>query len=241
MISPPLTASTSASLILLPSSPSSSHSSLTIENLSFDPSTAPRDNTPPPTLGLRELLKMRERDSQRKTKSRQLQSNADAIRNRDIILQVNSHGAGEGGIFASQVDIKGWKVVGGNDWQDVGKLGAYVVYDIEITLSNGGSINILRRYTDFVHLRTALKRRYLSLGKAIPPLPGKNHMGELKLPPTSRSADIVPASPAKFSPKFLEDRQPRLQRFLRGVMLHPEMGRGGSESIVGAWVIGDVH
>jgi hypothetical protein len=42
---------------------------------------------------------------------------------------------------------------------------------------------------------------------------------------------------AKFSPEFLEDRRPRLQRFLRTVMLHPEMGIGGEESVVGRWVL----
>jgi len=42
---------------------------------------------------------------------------------------------------------------------------------------------------------------------------------------------------AKFSPKFLADRQPRLQRFLRAVMLHPEMGQGGEGSVIGQWVL----
>lgn len=44
---------------------------------------------------------------------------------------------------------------------------------------------------------------------------------------------------AKFSPEFLEERQFRLQRFLKGIILHPEMGQGGSGSIVGSWVLGD--
>lgn len=44
---------------------------------------------------------------------------------------------------------------------------------------------------------------------------------------------------AKFSQKFLEDRQVRLQRFLRTVMLHPEMGKGGERSVVGAWILGE--
>lgn len=57
------------------------------------------------------------------------------------------------------------------------------------------------------------------LGQTIPPLPGKNHM-------------------RKFSPEFLEDRRPRLQRFLRTVALHPEMGAGGADSVFGLWVLG---
>lgn len=43
----------------------------------------------------------------------------------------------------------------------------------------------------------------------------------------------------KFSPEFLEERRPRLQRFLRTVALHPEMGAGGSDSVFGEWVLGD--
>jgi hypothetical protein len=42
---------------------------------------------------------------------------------------------------------------------------------------------------------------------------------------------------ARFSDKFLSERQPRLQRFLRGVLLHPEMGRAGERSIAGKWVV----
>lgn len=122
--------------------------------------------------------------------------------------------------FAREVAIKGWKIVGGESWTDVAKLGAYVVYDIDIKLKDGGKLNILRRYTDFVRLRKALRIKYHHLWQAIPPLPGKMHI-------------------AKFSPKFLEERQSRLQRFLRGVILHPEMGQGGSGSIVGTWVLGD--
>lgn len=41
---------------------------------------------------------------------------------------------------------------------------------------------------------------------------------------------------SKFSPEFLEERRPRLQRFLRAVMLHPEMGVGG-DTVVGRWVL----
>ena len=50
------------------------------------------------------------------------------------------------------------------------------------------------------------------------------------------NAEICADSAAKFSSKFLEDRQPRLQRFLRTVMLHPEMGRGGPDSVLAQWI-----
>lgn len=57
--------------------------------------------------------------------------------------------------FASEVEIKGWRVVGGKSWTDLGRIGAYVggyqlshrmiqgelmpvVYDIEITLRGVG-------------------------------------------------------------------------------------------------------
>ncbi|KAK4684219.1 hypothetical protein P7C73_g5973, partial [Tremellales sp. Uapishka_1] len=170
--------------------------------------------------------------------------------------------------FARQVEITGWKIVGGRSFEDLGKVGAYVVYDIEITLRAGGSLHILRRYTDFVDLRKALKTRYPKLRpplnpafppssahttfpspahttfpssrpglplqylrKAIPPLPGKAHMC------TSTNAALADTTIAKFSAKFLAERQPRLQRFLKAVMLHPEMGAGGEGAVVSRWVV----
>lgn len=80
--------------------------------------------------------------------------------------------------FAEDAHIRGWKVVGGKTWTDKAKLGSYVVYDIEITLhsvshtacgvfhcnagltSQGGEMNIMRRYTDFVNLRRSLLDAY---------------------------------------------------------------------------------
>ncbi|KAL7423671.1 hypothetical protein Q5752_001253 [Cryptotrichosporon argae] len=119
--------------------------------------------------------------------------------------------------FARDVEIRGWKVVGGKSWTGGGKVGAYVVYDIVFNLQQGGQVAVLRRYTDFERLTEDLKRAYPHLRQAIPLLPGKNHM-------------------SKFSPAFLADRQTRLQRFVRTVALHPEMGRGG-DSVVGRWVL----
>ncbi|WVQ85490.1 hypothetical protein IAT38_007655 [Cryptococcus sp. DSM 104549] len=220
--SPPPTASTiqSNALHRLPPSPSSSHSSLTSEDVSFDHLAPPGPSSPststPATLGLIDLVNMRGRD---KAARRAAGDDLDRDGGGAISVRVRA-AADEGDQFARQVVIRGWKVVGGKSWTDGGKVGAYVVYDIDIGLRNGGNINILRRYTDFVRLRSMLKERYPHLRQAIPPLPGKAHM-------------------SKFSPKFLGDRQPRLQRFLKGVILHPEMGRGGTGSVVGAWVIGE--
>lgn len=90
-------------------------------------------------------------------------------------------GGGRAQPFAAEVLIKGWQVVGGKSFDDSAKVGAYVgecvrrrtgegrrgvwtrltvVYDIEITLRNGSHVSILRRYTEFVRLRDALRKAY---------------------------------------------------------------------------------
>ncbi|WWD18119.1 hypothetical protein CI109_102568 [Kwoniella shandongensis] len=256
--SPPSTAiPTRSTLAPLPPSPSSSTSSLTSEEESFDHlapavgttvTVSTSKNGEKPTLGLRDLVRMHRGDRQKSStrggiptihstgisttiggarSSEQITSTSTSSTTDNVPSYDEVIGNGDGmtvarsenEVFARQVVIRGWKVVGGKSWTDMGKVGAYVVYDIDIGLRNGGNINILRRYTDFVNLRSALKARYPELEAAIPPLPGKAHI-------------------SKFSEKFLEDRQPRLQRFLKGVVLHPVMGKGGDGSIVGQWVIG---
>ncbi|WVW80334.1 hypothetical protein I302_102314 [Kwoniella bestiolae CBS 10118] len=246
------TSTTANTLLLLPPSPTSSSSSLTSDEVIFDhlasipaqqqdvPSTSGNSNSSskgkPPILGLRDLVKMHQ--AEKKAQKAKLSLPSTPVSPGTIMIreelppaytavhcQSSSSGSNAGGIsdhaevFAKQVVIRGWKVVGGKDWRDVAKLGAYVVYDIDISLRNGGNIEILRRYTDFVNLRNALKTKYPSLKDAIPQLPSKAHF-------------------SKFSPEFLEQRQPRLQRFLRSVILHPEMGKGGKDSIVGQWIMG---
>ncbi|WRT65873.1 uncharacterized protein IL334_002824 [Kwoniella shivajii] len=241
----------SSTLLLLPPSPTSSNSSLTSDETSFDhlalalnstsdsrvKVTGTRDHydgdnlSNAPILGLRDLVKMRKAEKIKSNLPISPPPTATIIEDRTVHVQDQNPPGYPGTItgtntlkrnevFAKQVVIRGWKIVGGNDWKDVGKLGAYVVYDIDIGLMNGGNINILRRYTDFVNLRNELKITYPSLKDAIPQLPGKAHF-------------------ARFSRAFLEQRQPRLQRFLRAVVLHPEMGRGGDNSIVGDWVMGN--
>ncbi|WVQ97060.1 hypothetical protein IAU59_004170 [Kwoniella sp. CBS 9459] len=248
----------SETLHILPPSPAASDSSLTSEEVSFDHNAAPiAVDTPAgpsrtgtqgckegraPTLGLRDLVKMHKRDRTRRAMTSKAGSGSGGIYSSNQVQIHDSTSAislgGDSptvdpsavppypgdepgaGVFARQVVIRGWKVVGGSSWTDGGKMGAYVVYDIDIGLRNGGNLNILRRYNDFVRLRSDLLSRYPTLEGAIPPLPGKAHF-------------------SRFSSKFLEERQPRLQRFLKAVVLHPEMGKGGTDSVVGRWVMGD--
>ncbi|RSH92668.1 PX domain-containing protein ypt35 [Saitozyma podzolica] len=238
-------------LLLEPLSRSPSPSGSLSSSSSFDPHLIDQLRTPAgpssyaqpdargtsrPTLGLRELASMAYSDRQARkakdsggdnattfTASRSLPGSARGsldVPRRPIEMRRGSSEDGGAGAFAREVVITGHKVVGGKTWTDKARMGAYVVYEIEITTRSGGTINLLRRYTDFVRLRNALKSTYPHLYNTIPQLPGKAHM-------------------SKFSPKFLEDRQPRLQRFLRTVMLHPEMGRAGEGSVIGQWIIGE--
>ncbi|GFZ43253.1 hypothetical protein JCM24511_00972 [Saitozyma sp. JCM 24511] len=220
-----------------------------------------------PTLGLRELASMAYSDRQARkarkdsggdnpttaTASRSLPGSARGsldVPRRPIEMRRGSSEDGGVGAFAREVVITGHKVVGGKTWTDKARMGAYVVYEIEITTRSGGTINLLRRYTDFVRLRNALKSTYPVCRAHIP----WNLKDEVSSSLTARRsicttpypnsrAKLICARliivPAKFSPKFLEDRQPRLQRFLRTVMLHPEMGRAGEGSVIGQWIIGE--
>lgn len=78
--------------------------------------------------------------------------------------------------FAKEVEVKGWQIVGGRNFDDKARVGAYVgesvtrssgetaqliiVYDIELQLRNGSTVTILRRYTEFVRLRKELQSAY---------------------------------------------------------------------------------
>lgn len=160
--------------------------------------------------------------------------------------------------FAREVEVKGWQIVGGRNFDDKARVGAYVGAFTPLEQASRLTRSVRHRaaaaqrldgqHPPPVHrVRPAAQRAALRvpceygrrpehaalrscssmaqcadwqhLGQTIPPLPGKNHM-------------------RKFSPDFLEDRRPRLQRFLRTVALHPEMGAGGPESVFGQWVLG---
>ncbi|CAD6578293.1 MAG: hypothetical protein TREMPRED_002144 [Tremellales sp. Tagirdzhanova-0007] len=157
------------STTLIPLSPSTSHSSrssLTSEESEFDHTALPTDTqagfTKAPTLGVRELASMALSFPKPKVMAPQLSS--------EIALLKALGPQPDSAPFTREVEIKGWKIVGGKSWTDRAKVGAYV---------------------------------------------------------------------AKFSPDFLVDRQPRLQRFLRTVVLHPELGRGGKDSVIGNWLTDD--
>ncbi|KIS01571.1 hypothetical protein L804_01449 [Cryptococcus deuterogattii 2001/935-1] len=224
--SAPPTTSAPSCLSLLPHSSASSHSSLAFEEASFnyddqleDEDSQKDDNILESGILVR-THKGKTKDTRNDEDGRRHEMGLPGNKRKIGIKLFEGRDQRVESPFAREVTIKGWKIVGGESWTDVAKLGAYVVYDIDIKLKDGGKLNILRRYTDFVRLRKALRIKYHHLWQAIPPLPGKMHI-------------------AKFSPKFLEERQLRLQRFLRGIILHPEMGQGGSGSIVGSWVLGD--
>ncbi|KIY56847.1 hypothetical protein I307_03584 [Cryptococcus deuterogattii 99/473] len=224
--SAPSTTSAPSCLSLLPHSSASSHSSLAFEEASFnydDPledEDSQKDDNILESGILARTHKGKTRDTRNDEDGRRHEMGLPGNKRKIGIKLFEGRDQRVESPFAREVTIKGWKIVGGESWTDVAKLGAYVVYDIDIKLKDGGKLNILRRYTDFVRLRKALRIKYHHLWQAIPPLPGKMHI-------------------AKFSPKFLEERQLRLQRFLRGIILHPEMGQGGSGFIVGSWVLGD--
>merc|ERR1719253_410726 len=70
-------------------------------------------------------------------------------------------------------------------------------------LHNPGQFSsVLRRYSDFLWLFEWLHRE--RAGAIVPPLPEKQAV-------------------ARFSPEFVEERRAALQRFLRRVVLHPEL------------------
>ena len=124
-----------AELVRLSLSPASSPDSLTSEE-DFDPLVTATDHATPPTLGLRELASMRRHDKAaqkaRAKPSTSLLSGTSA--------SATAAAAAAGGIqllkamnptddqlpFASDVEIKGWRIVGGKSWTDQARVGAYV-------------------------------------------------------------------------------------------------------------------
>lgn len=212
-------------LVRLSLSPASSPGSLSSEE-DFDPHVTTTGRAAPPTLGLRELASMRRHDraaqkAQAKPPTGVLSgtsASATPVATGGIQLLKAVNPTDDQLPFASDVEIRGWRIVGGKRWTDQARVGAYVVFEIIITLRVGGTMTLLRRYTDFVLLHNALLRVYPDLKNAIPPIP--------------------PKKASRFSERVLESRKVALQRFLRGVMLHPVMGRAGDEVVVGEWVLG---
>jgi len=69
--------------------------------------------------------------------------------------------------------------------------------------ATGGYSAVLRRYSDFVWLYDRLQKE--RAGAILPPLPEKQAV-------------------ARFSEAFVEDRRINLERFIRRVVVHPELG-----------------
>lgn len=139
--------SSSGLLTRLSASPSGSSSSSLTSSSSFDPHAPPDDEKDasvragPSTLGLRELARMRKEEkraeqeaitprARNETTGPGAGAGAGSERRREVKLvsSVIGSGAGTGTElpFATDVQIRGWKVVGGRSWTDIGRIGAYV-------------------------------------------------------------------------------------------------------------------
>jgi len=120
-----------------------------------------------------------------------------SIFSKDIWLSDNS---GASGLFAREVEIRGWTSVGD-------KLGgAYIVYECVIRTKEGTVIHAHKRYNAFEELFVALHRVLpRQQHRIIPPLPPK-------------------VSLAKYRSTFLEKRRRMLQHWLSSVLLHPDLG-----------------
>jgi hypothetical protein len=136
-------------LTRLSASPASSTSSLTSSS-SFDPHADPSlgESSKSATehvqvLGLRELARMRRHERRARKEANKPTQGRNEVRLISVI------GPETDLPFAKEVEIKGWRVVGGKSWTDLGRIGAYVgqstagrvvggadilVYDIEVTL-----------------------------------------------------------------------------------------------------------
>lgn len=135
--------SSSGLLTRLSASPSGSSLSSLTSSSSFDPHAPPDDEEKglragPSTLGLRELARMRKEEKRAKREAitpRAAARTENSVageneRRREVKLVSSVIGSGAGTTtdlpFATDVQIRGWKVVGGRSWTDIGRIGAYV-------------------------------------------------------------------------------------------------------------------
>lgn len=122
--------SSSGLLTRLSASPSGSSSSSFTSSSSFDPHAPPPDEKPvpgPSILGLRELAKMRKEEKRAKREAARPTGGAGSGSGKRREVQLVSNVIGSGDLpFATDVQIRGWKVVGGRSWTDIGRIGAYV-------------------------------------------------------------------------------------------------------------------
>lgn len=105
------------------SSSNSSQSSLTSDETTFDHTAPPSDTehgpTKEPTLGLREIASMA-------MSSSSVPSPRPSSVSPRIELLKALGPEPDSAPFARDVEIRGWKVVGGKSWTDRAKVGAYV-------------------------------------------------------------------------------------------------------------------
>ncbi|KAF8597657.1 hypothetical protein BDV93DRAFT_610266 [Ceratobasidium sp. AG-I] len=102
--------------------------------------------------------------------------------------------------FARDVQLVGWANVGDNIST------GYVVYDCAIRTKEGATIHLHKRYNSFVKLNDALRHSLPpDVIHNIPTLPPKNAL-------------------AKYRPAFLDSRRRKLQTWLAGVLMHPDIG-----------------
>lgn len=142
--------------------------------------------------------------------------------------------------FAREVCITGWKVVGGRSFDDTGRLGAYVGESPSRLLLFLPSV---RRARDSALWRDdSAQQAVHAVCPAAERAKEDLSSGETRVRANTDQhlVNAIPELPrkhvSKFDPAFLEDRRPRLQWFLRAVMLHPEMGVGG-DTVLGRWIL----
>lgn len=124
--------SASSCLSLLPHSPAASHSSLSFEAASFnydDPLEDEDSQKDDNTLESGDLVrthKGKARDTRNDEDGRRHEMGFPGNRRKIGIKLFEERDQRVESPFAREVTIKGWKIVGGETWTDVAKLGAYV-------------------------------------------------------------------------------------------------------------------
>ncbi|TVY68757.1 PX domain-containing protein [Lachnellula suecica] len=118
-----------------------------------------------------------------------------------ITLQDNTDGedAKNKACWAKSVQIEDHVIINDNRT----RIGAFVVWNINVETLQGGTMRVRKRYSEFDDLRHKLLQTFPNSEAAMPPLPRKSVI-------------------SKFRPKFLENRRTGLQYFLNCILLNPE-------------------
>ena len=137
---------------------------------------------------------------------------SDLLRDRltlQIILRIDDQS--DMGSFAAAVSIPSYHIVGSSS-------SGYVAFRVLVTTTARAQLSILRRYSDFVALRVALRQAFPELHGAI-----------ARLPPKSATR--------KFTQTFLQRRRRSLELWLASCLLHPILG--GSQ-VCKRWCLDDL-